>query len=215
MDPQYVPSAPQNNYDFLSEQPGNTKKPFLGSGNPKRKMLLSVLFIMGVLLIAVVVLVIFRSLTKKDYSVYKSLVIQQNEIVRIAGLGVTKARDSSVKNYSSTIYSVTLSEKNSTTAFVTKAGVKINEKELGLSKDADNDKLLAAAGSSNQYDQKLFELLNTLVSNYQKDIKAAASNVTTKSEKTIVVTLQNNANIIANAPTKSVSCLLPNCNYAR
>lgn len=202
MDPQYAPTPPQNQFDFLNAQPAKQKKSFLSSNNPKQKMLISVLFVLAVLIIAIIAVVVFRSLTKKDYSVYKSLVTQQNEIVRIAAVGVTKARDTSVKNYAATIGAVTLTEKNDTLAFARKAGVKINDKDLEAAKDAANDKALATAETNNQYDQKLVELLNSLVIAYQKDIQSAATGVTTKSEKAVVVKLQNNAKIIANAPAK-------------
>jgi len=202
MDPSYQPPAQQNPYDFLNNQPSNQRRQLFTSNNPKQKMLVSILFVAGVIFLLVVVLVVFRSLTKKDYSVYNTMLKKQTEIIRLANTGSTKARDSSVKNYTATIYQVTTSEKTSTLAFVKKNGVKVNEKALDAAKDANNDKALTAAESANQYDQKLSELLNSLIISYQKDIQASAQKVSTKSEKTLVTTLQNNAKIIANAPTK-------------
>lgn len=200
MDPQYAPTPPQNQFDFLNAQPTSPKKPFLSAQNPKQKILISALFVLAVLIISVVVLIVFRSLTKKDYSAYKSLVNQQNEIVRIANLGTSKVRDASVKNYAATISAVTVTEKNDTLTFAKKVGVKFNEKELEAAKDANNDKILSAAETNNQYDQKLVEVLQTLITKYQKDIQSVAAKVTTKAEKTVVAKLQSNAKIIANAP---------------
>ena len=197
MDPQYA-STTQNQFDFLNQQPVNQKKPLMTGGNQKQRMLVFGVFVLVVLLLVVVAVVVFRNLTKKDYSAYKDLVGQQTEIVRIASAGTAKARDTSVKNYAATIASVTQSEKNDTLTFAKKVGVSINEKELDSAKDASNDKALAAAESSNQYDQKLVDLLNSLIVTYQKDIQAVAGNVTTKSEKAVVVKLQANAKVIAN-----------------
>ena len=95
---------------------------------------------------------------------------------------------------------VTVTEKNDTLTFAKKVGVKFNEKELEAAKDANNDKILSAAETNNQYDQKLVEVLQTLITTYQKDIQSVAAKVTTKAEKTVVAKLQSNAKIIANAP---------------
>ncbi len=199
MDPQYAPTPPQNNYDFLNTQP-NAKKPFGGGRNPKQNLLVSVIFIVVVLVVLVIAFIVFRSLTKKDYSVYKSLVTQQTEIARIAGMGIAKARDSSVKSYAATIYSVTQSEKNDTLAFAKLAGLKISDKELATSAGTNNDSQLTAAEASNQYDQKLTDILDKLIIAYQKDVQTLTAGANSKSEKAIVVKLQNNAKVIANAP---------------
>lgn len=202
MDPQYAPQAPQNQYDFLNSPQTGPKKPFMTGGNPKQKVLLSVIFIVVVVVILIIAFAVFRSLTAKDYSAYKSLINKQTEIIRIADAGISKARDTSVKNYVSTVGAVTESEKSDTLAFAKIAGVNINEKQLAAAKDADNDKLLADAEKNNQYDQKLVELLNKLVISYQKDVKSAATAATGKKEKALVIKLQNNALVIANTPAK-------------
>ena len=200
MDPNYMPQPQQNPYDFLNAQPTQQKRPLLGGNNPKQRMLISVLFVLGVLFAVIIAIVVFRSVTAKDYSVYKDLVLKQTEIIRIADQGAVKARDANTKNYAATIKSVTQSEKNETLAFVGKVGLKINDKQLALAKDTDNDKTLSNAESSNQYDQAFTTLLNELIVDYQKNISAAADGVSTKTEKAIVTALQYNATVIANAP---------------
>lgn len=205
MDPNQQPQAPQqpnqNQYDYILNSP-TPKKPSvmnMGGGQKSRK-LVSIIFVLVVVTAALVGFAIFRSATKKDYSTYKALLNSQTEIVRIADLGVSKARRAAIKNYVASIKSVTTSEKNDTLAYLKTSNVNVDEKALALKKDADNDKALATAEQANQYDEKLTSILNTLIIAYQKDIKSLGGSITTKSERTLVTTLQNNAKVIANAP---------------
>ena len=195
-----MPQPPQNQYDFLNVQPTRQKNPLFGGNNPKQRMLISILFVLGVLFAVIIAIVVFRSLTAKDYTSYKNLVLKQTEIIRIAELGSSQARDVTTKNYAATIKSVTQSEKNDTLAFASKVGLTIQDKQLAISKDEANDKTLAAAESSNQFDQTFTTLINKLVADYHSEIKIAASGVDTKTEKAVVTTLQNNAAVIINSP---------------
>ncbi|NBU34115.1 hypothetical protein EB118_03830 [bacterium] len=201
MDPQQNLPLQPNQYDFLNSQPAKNKSPFSG-GSQKQKTLIFILFLLFVTTVIVTALVVFRQITKKDYSLYKQLLQQQTEIIRIADAGTTKAKDISVKNYSATLATVTKSEKNDTLAYLNLANVKINTKILDATKDANNDKLLSSAEANNQYDAKLTELLNSLVSAYQKDINSASVSSASKTEKALVIKLQNNAKILVGTAPK-------------
>lgn len=205
MDPnQLPPQQPvQNQFDYILNAPTPKKTPlaFGTGGNQKQRILVSIIFVVVVLIIVLVGFVIFRSVTKKDYTSYKSAVDQQTEIIRIADLGSTKARTASVKNYASSVRLITTSEKSETVSFLKNSGLKIDEKALALKKDGNNDTLLASAEQANQYDEKLVAILNGLVVTYQKNIKSLPA-ATTKSEKALATTLQNNAKVLANIPTK-------------
>ncbi len=203
MDPnQLPPQQPmQNQYDYILNSQTPTKKPmaFGTGGGQKQRILVSVIFIVVVLIVVMIGFAVFQSATKKDYSGYKTALEQQTEIIRIADLGATKARTASVKNYASSVKSITSSEKADTASFLKSASVKVDEKVLAQKKDESNDKLLATAEQANQYDEKLISILNGLVVAYQKNIKSLPA-ATTKSEKALVTTLQNNAKVLANTP---------------
>ena len=206
MDPnQLPPQQPmQNQYDYILNSQTPNKKPmaFGTGGGQKQRILVSVIFVVVVLLIVVVGFTVFQAATKKDYSTYKTALEQQTEIVRIAELGANKARTVSVKNYASSIKLITASEKADTASFLKSVNVKVDEKVLALKKDESNDKLLATAEQTNQYDEKLITLLNGLVVAYQKNIKSLPA-ATTKAEKALVQTLQNNAKVLTNAPASN------------
>jgi hypothetical protein len=200
MDPNQYPqqAPPQNQFDYiLNSTPQGRKGGFIGGGNQKQKILLSVIFVLVVLVIIVVGFSVFKSLTKKDYSAYKTAIEQQTEIIRIADQGVAKARTQSVKNYASTIRSVTTSEKADTASFLKSSKIKVDEKALAAKKDANTDKQLTTAEQANQYDEKLVAILNGLVAEYQKGLKTFPT-ATTKSEKALVAKLLYDAKILVN-----------------
>jgi len=203
MDPnQLPPQQPvQNQYDYILNSQSTNKRPaaFGTGGGQKQRILVSIIFIVVVLIIVIVGFAVFQSATKKDYSGYKTALEQQTEIIRIADLGAAKARTASVKNYASSVKSITSSEKTDTAAFLKGASVKIDEKAIALKRDASNDKLLETAEQAKQYDEKLISILNGLVITYQKNTKTLPT-PTTKAEKALVTTLQNNAKVLANIP---------------
>ena len=195
-----VPNAQQqapNNYDYLFAKPA-PQKPFMGGRSSKNKTLLSVVFVVVMLLLVVIGFSVFGALTKKDYSTYKKLIDQQTEIIRIIDSGLTKARGTTAKNYTSTLRTTTQTEKNDTIAFLKTVGSKIDDKKLAGVKNAANDKVIADAQATSDFDERYVALVNKLIIEYQKTITSSVNAATTKAEKALVLVLQSNANIVAN-----------------
>ncbi len=202
MDPNQIPQN-TGQYDYILNAPTPKKANFFSggkNGGKKQTILYSIIFVLVIVTIFVVVLSVFISANKKDYTLYKKILDEQTEIIRITDLGYAKARSASIKNYATSIKSITTSEKTDTLAYLKGAGIKIDEKVLASKKDTNNDKTLTAAEQANQYDEKLTLVLNTLVISYQKDIKTLGTDVSTKTERALISTLQANAKVIANTP---------------
>ncbi len=196
--PQQQPLAP-NPYDYLNTSP--QRRNAFGGGDPKKKLIMSVAFVAIVLLVVGIGLAIILSLGKKDYTSFKNVLYTQNEITRIANTATTKARTPVTRQFVATIFYSTSTEKTQTQEILKKGGVKITDKQLAAKKDADNDKALEAAEQANRYDEKVTEILNTLLLKYSKDIKEAKAIASTKAEKELIAQLQKNILIIAGTPT--------------
>jgi hypothetical protein len=192
--PQQQPIAP-NPYDYLNTSP--QRRASFGGGDPKKKLIMSVAFVAIVLLVVGIGLSIILSLGKKDYTPFKNALYTQNEIIRIADAATTKARTPTTRQFVATILYATSTEKAQTQEILKKGGVKITDKQLAAKKNADNDKALETAEQANRYDEKVTEVLNTLLLQYSKDIKEAKAIASTKTEKELIATLQKNILIIA------------------
>lgn len=192
--PQQQPMAP-NPYDYLNTSPRGRNS--FGGGDPKKKLIMSVAFVAIVLLVVGIGLSIILSLGKKDYTPFKDALYTQNEIIRIADAATTKARTPTTRQFVATILYSTSTEKAQTQEILKKGGVKITDKQLAAKKNADNDKTLETAEQANRYDEKVTEVLNTLLLQYSKDIKEAKTIASTKTEKELIATLQKNILVIA------------------
>lgn len=194
MEPNQMPSEP-NKYDYIlnPNRPAATKAGFAF----KNKKLVSVAFIAAVILLVVIVLSIFFSLTRKNYSGYISLAQQQTEILRIATASGGNTKEAATKNYVQSIASVVLSQKNATLEFVKKNHVKVKDSVLDVKKSSSADKQLDAAKANNSYDKTLAEILNNRLNEYKKSVGNLSAKVSSKSEKTLIQNISNDLSIIS------------------
>lgn len=188
-----------NPYDYILNPQSAPKKSPFNANTPKSKILLSIIFIMVVITLIVVGFSVIKALTKKDYSAYQELLKKQATIIHVADAGLAKAKTVAVRNYVSTIKSVTTTEEDATMKFLSGAGKGLKDREVLALVDTSNDKKLTAAEQTNNYDETLTTTLNALIVEYQKSIKEQSPNATTKKEKTLMTLLLNNAQVIANA----------------
>ena len=198
MGPQNTQPPTPNPYDFLNA-PTGPKRTLFGSGGPKNKVLVSVVFVLVVLLLVVVGFSFITSLGKKDYSAYNTLLKTQYELVRITELGTNKARTAEVRQFAATVQYATITERDAVVTLLTNAEQEVLVKQLAQNKDAANDKALAAAEQANRYDEEVLKIMNTLLSGYYKQIKDIAPSASTKSEKALVTQLQTNAKVVSDS----------------
>ncbi len=191
-----APNPAPNPYSYILNSPTPPKRNFLNS--PKNTKVVAVLFVLVVLTVVIVGLTIFRSLSTKDYTDVLGLAQRQNEIVRVAELGLTNAHDPATLNYAATIRNVTASEQYSTTEFLKKKGVGDVTKKIGLKKDTATDKALTTAQQTNTYDTVFTEKINQLLLDYQKATRAVKGTNDSTSEKNLFTALNANARTIAN-----------------
>lgn len=205
MDPQnYQPQPPvqqpptQNPYDYILNTPQKQKKSLFNGGSQKSKIILSIAFVVGVLVLVIIAINVFQSLSKKDYTSYTDLQKKQATILHVADLSYAKLRTTAARNYVTIIRSTTTTEKADTTSFLAKVGVKTNDKKLSVAVDTSKDKAITAAEQTNQYDDTVVKILGDLVADYQKDVVLTAKEAETKAEKTLTNKLLVNARVVAN-----------------
>lgn len=198
MGPQNTQPPTPNPYDFLNA-PSGPKRTLFGTGGPKNKVLISVVFVLVVLLLVVVGFSFITSLGKKDYSAYNTLLKTQYELVRITELGTNKARTAEVRQFAATVQYATITEREAVVTLLTKAEQEVLVKQLAQAKDAANDKALATAEQANRYDEEVLKIMNSLLTSYYKQIKEIAPSASTKSEKALVTQLQANAKVVSDA----------------
>lgn len=167
-----APTDPSNPYDFIVNPAPVAKKSFLAGSTGPLKLLIIIGFATAVIvLLAVVFTLIFsKSSTTPTLT---TIVQEQQELIRIATQGETKAADEATKAYA---YNVDLSistNQRQLLAYLSEHGKTVKEKELALKKDSATDKLLANAQATSTYDSTLKKVLAAQLQTYLTDIQTA------------------------------------------
>lgn len=195
-----TPPPPNNDpFAFITQDTPVAKKPLINPSSMKTRILIIAGFVIFLIIAAVIAVSLLGGGDKDRTQSYIEIAQRQTEIIRISALASDKAKGLETKSLAyTTNLSVTSSQKD-LTAILVKRGVteKALAKELGGAKNAKTDELLAEAERNNRYDETFKEILNTELTNYQKQLNAVSGGAK-KSEYAVfeksfiqVSTLQN------------------------
>jgi len=180
-------------YDFITNtnhRPKKASAPMRGGSLRSR-----ILKIAGgglVLIILVVVISRFAFGSSANNGVLlTALVAQQQEVVRIATLGVADAKDPVVINFAQTTKTVVSSQESELLSYLKSKNVKYTTAQLSAEKNTETDKILAQAVASNQYDSVFTETLKASLLTYTKDIKKNHDSASNAKSKTILADSYN------------------------
>ncbi len=197
--PPYNPQQRESNpYDFLNEP--TQKKSLFGGGDKKKHIL--VVAIGGVIVLAIIALIVALVFggAPSNKEELLSIAKQQNELIRVADIGVQKSRDSQAKALAITTKLTLTTDQQPLLSALKSQKVKISTKDLTTGKDSKNDELLTAAEQANRFDEVFIELIQSKLTTYQKSLKAAYDNPATgKKLKSTLSEQYKNASLIINA----------------
>lgn len=179
------PEGGSNPYDFfLNNNPTPKKRLSVGGGKSVKQRIL--IIVGGGAFLLTIIIISFSLLfggTDKSTSQFISLAQQQTEIMRIADIGITKARDNSGKNLAINVKLSFTTAKLQTTDILKKHGAKVGEKELAAKKNSQNDQALEAAAVNNSFDVTFTKIIGESLAAYQADLKKTYDITTSKTEK--------------------------------
>ncbi len=178
------PITPENNpYDFITNPGPAAKKSWIPSGNSTGQRLLIVS--VG-LLIIVIIFAIVASLIggagQGDKQVLLSAALQQQELIRVAGVAEEKTRGNSAKDLATTV-KMTLQSDQSELQAIVKKSVKLDAKTLATSRNAETDKLLTAAEQTNRFDEFYTQYTKEELTKYQSTLKKMHDGTNNKEDR--------------------------------
>jgi hypothetical protein len=184
---------PDNNqFDFILDP---TQKKAGGPSilmDPKKKILVSVMFVLTVIILLIIGFSVFTSLSKKNNSALVDVYAYQTEIARVTGLGIAGAVDPAVKIQTSTINSFISSDLKNTTDFLAKSGKKTTKLEAASKLDSKLETNLKAATTRNSFDQEFKSALEKTSASYKIALKKALDNAGSQSEKKMLQAAADN-----------------------
>ena len=203
MDPNYQPptnSSPapsgqfdSGQFDFIMNNGQKPKKGLLPSGSPKQRLLIIIIAaVVGLIAVVLIFVAIFSGGSSGTDQVVL-LAKQQNEIIRVAGIGNTKAGGTEAKKLAAIVTSTITTDQTKTIAYLAQNGKKVKPKQLATSVNATTDSDLAAAERNGRFDEVFMrDLLQEL-----KDYQAAMKTTYPSLGKTGQALLdQNNKNVV-------------------
>jgi hypothetical protein len=180
-------SSGHNPYEFIvapnsGHQPGAT----LFGGN---KFLQQIGLLVGGTVAVIVVGVILASVlvpNKSSTAALTTIAQKQQEIIRVATLGVNQATSQSAKNLAINTQLGVGSSQTDTLAYLAAHGAKINPKVLVLGHSSQTDQTLASAKETSTFDSALEQVLMTQLTSYQNSLRAAYKAAASKTAKTLL-----------------------------
>ena len=117
--------------------------------------------------------------------VLTELAQQQTELLRVADLTKSEpaARSTATQVLATNVHVTVSSSNEATLSLIKKSGTKVNDKTLGLKKNAATDRKLADAAVNNTYEETFRAIMLSELTTYQRIAKKLQSGAKTKTEK--------------------------------
>src|SRR5579885_2120742 len=175
---QYSPppsAGPPSNYDFIFNPPQAPKKRFgLPSGNSTGQRIAIVSIGAFILLILFIILSsVLTSGSKTSTQTFINIAEEQAEIIRVATIGTQQSRGSDSKNLAMTVLLSMETTQQQTLALLTKNHHKLGTKQLAVKRNPQTDQALTSANLNNNFDEAFTQQMQTSLSTYRTDVKAA------------------------------------------
>jgi len=208
---QYSPppsAGPPSNYDFIFNPPQAPKKRFgLPSGNSTGQRIAIVSIGAFILLILFIILSsVLTSGSKTSTQTFINIAEEQAEIIRVATIGTQQSRGSDSKNLAMTVLLSMETTQQQTLALLTKNHHKLGTKQLAVKRNPQTDQALTSANLNNNFDEAFTQQMQTSLSTYRTDVKAAYDASKSNSEKQILSNSYTGISVLlANLPGNSQS----------
>lgn len=193
--PPVMPSG-NKQYDFILNPNQNSKK-FLLPGNSKKARIIIVAAVaIALLFVGIVIAGLINKAGQADTEALVKAAKQQQELIRVADIGIDKARSQAAKNLAVTTKLSLESQQTEMQAAIKTAGLN-PKKVLVSSADAKTDQALTTAEQNNRFDEEFLKIMTTSLTDYQKSVKAAYDGATSKKLKAALTLQYKSANTLA------------------
>lgn len=182
-----VPAEGQNPYGFILDTDHKKKKKLV---KPKSFRSLILVIIGGgiVLSIATIAISSFisRSQTGRTTELI-SLTAEQQEIIRVASLGVTGSDDLTIQSWAETVKLSVTSQQKSLITYLVKNNVKVEKLTLDSKLDKTTDTALKTATANNRFSDEFKTTLKKSLTTYGNDLKKSYDGASGPNSKKILI----------------------------
>lgn len=174
-----------NPYDFIMNPVAAPKKKKFSVGNKgslKGKVVKIIAAGVALIILVIIGARLLLGNPSGNASALIELAASQQELVRVSGLGLQKAKDPTVLAFAQTAKLTVSSQNSELLTYLKDKGVKYKPEQLSAAKDTTVDDKLTSAAANNQLDQVFLDTLKNSLGEYRKklqeDYKSSASQAT-------------------------------------
>ena len=188
----------QNRYDFIMNPNNPQAKPLIpvASGSKKNRIIAVAAGAVFLLIIGGIFFNFLSNAGKADTEALIRAAKQQQELIRIADIGIEKSRGQQAKNLAVTTKLSLASEQDDMQNAIKAAGLN-PKKVLTGSANAQTTQQLTTAEQNNRFDEEFIKVMTESLTSYQRSVKAAYDGATSKKLKEALATQYKSANALA------------------
>jgi hypothetical protein len=184
--PYIPPPNGQNPYDFITAPSQQPKRSLL----PGNSFMGRIIIVLGGGFLLMIILLVAGSLlgrgSQSNVAALKKLAAQQQEIVRIADIGSTKAEASDIRARALTAKLSTQSQQKTLVSYLERTSGVVSVEELASQKDVATDELLNTATASNSFDEVFTTTLTELLNAYATDLQGVYDSTSNEETKQVL-----------------------------
>lgn len=187
------PSQP-NPYDFITS-PGQPA-PKAGKSSTRSRL---VVIAVGILLLVILASVAFSFLGSADRTArqnLKNIVAEQEELIRVAALGIQDAQSADVKGRAYIVSTSVQTSQQEIISLLESGKASIEPQEKVAKKDSKTDEALSAAAASNRYDEAFTAILDEKLEEYLQSLKTTYDGMSGEKSRTALSSAYSSASII-------------------
>lgn len=193
--PPVVPGSNQQ-YDFILNPAQAGKKSLIPGGSKKSRIILVAIVAIALLFIGITIAGLINRAGQSDTQSLVAAAKQQQELIRIAGVGVEKSKTQAAKNLAVTTKLSLESQQAEMQAAIKTAGLNPKKVLIGTI-NAKTDQALTTAEQNNRFDEEFLSIMTTSLEAYQKSVKTAYDGATSKKLKAALTIQYKSANTLA------------------
>lgn len=195
--PMSQPSESDDPYKFIFDPNKEPARKLMPSTNTKRGRI--VVIGVGVIILLILFSFVGSLISNAGQAGTKDLIEltqRQQEIVRIAQIGITKSKGQDARNLAINTQLTVASDQQQLLVKLKKSNKKLSPKELGLRQNNRTDALLVQADQNNQFDVTFIKTITSQLTSYQKSINKSYDTNTGKTIRGLLKAEYNNATIL-------------------
>ncbi len=189
---------PQSDYDFITNTGQAPKKSLLPSSGSKTSRIVVVAAVALFLIIAIGALFsLLGNAGKANVAALEAAALKQNELIRVADIGIKDARTQAAKDIATTTKLSMQSQQPQMLAALETAGRKLGSKELAAGQDRSVDQALTNATQNNRFDEEFLKIIAASLTEYQTIVQRAYEGVQSPRLRESLEVQFNSANVLA------------------